>query len=140
MSFDAGHMRDLLARAVQCLDSPPAPGASSQGPSTSTSTPNPVPASPVASLFNFGKSSARKGKGKGKKRLRSSMWCHDFIALSCPDQDKTPTPLERSKLATAGELVCRFTVLILLCYRQCTDACFCCTCQQAMHAVTALHQ
>lgn len=128
MSFDASQMRQLLSRAVQYLDSPRpqahssanssmspqtlVPAASSS--SSSAQTLVPAASSSVAernSLFNFRARPGRKGKGKGKKKMKSSMWCHDFICLARPDQDKTPSPLERSRLATAGELVCCICML-----------------------------
>ena len=115
-------VRELLAQAVQCLETTSIAGRSESGrtscslgnvllvPSSSRvgspSTTQVSRGSALAErncLFNFSKrSSGPSGRKSKKKRLE--MWNHDFVCLAKADRDRTPTAMERATLTSLGEI------------------------------------
>lgn len=118
--------RDLLLKAVECLNQLESVGAPSESHNVREASERPGPSRTPSglsfsegygrsftlsdaahrernSLFNFAYGKRKYSKiSKPSKKKRVAVWTHDFICLAMTDQQKAPSAFHRSQLITAG--------------------------------------
>ena len=111
---DGRGLRELLSRAMQCLDAAD-PGPSSRLPASRSPSLNAI-YSERNSMFNFSGKKRSKGATAGGASKKRKIWEHEFICLASSSSSKVPSPWERSQLISAGKRRCTSLLSLLHCH------------------------